>query len=345
MRHSFRTASLVAFCVCAGLTGCNGSNSAPPTVIPTATPGPTPTPVPAPAIPAQSNYTATQTAAVAAPSAAPGTTPAPIAIPLPSALPAGYGGSISLASANATIPANTVVQTKVSNQQPAGLPTLDLRRSVRGTRAPLDAGTGTSGAAIEYVTLSFTNQTTFPTQPSFSFVLPSAFTTIPNVQFWIAAYDSLRGVLGWQRGYEGPGTVNGTTIAFTPATQTTIFSANQPMYFVLYAISTAASTPTPAPVVSPQPTPAPLSALPTSLEFTALTDPPKTIAITDAATAYSGAYAATSADPAIATASISGKTLTVTPVAHGLTTIAVSTTDNRQILIPVGVTTTTTTVQ
>jgi hypothetical protein len=341
LRYSLRTASLVAFCVCAGLTGCNASNSAPPTVNPTATP----TPVPAPSVPAQSNYTATQTAPFAAPSAAPGATSAPIAISLPSALPAGYGGSISLASANATIPANTVVQTKVSNQQPAGLPILDLRRSVQGARLPRDSGTGTSGAAIEYVTLSFTNQTTFPTQPSFSFVLPSAFTTIPNIQFWIAEYDPLRIILGWQRGYEGPGAVTGTTIAFTPAAQTTIFSANQPMYFALYAISTAASTPTPAPVVSPQPTPAPLSAAPASLEFTALTDPPKTIAITDAATTYSGSYTATSADPTIASASISGRTLTVTPVARGFTTIAVSTTDNRQILVPVGVTTTTTTVQ
>jgi len=42
LRHSFWTTSLVGFFVCAGLSGCNGSNSAPPTVNPTATPSSAP---------------------------------------------------------------------------------------------------------------------------------------------------------------------------------------------------------------------------------------------------------------------------------------------------------------
>jgi hypothetical protein len=139
--------------------------------------------------------------------------------------------------------------------------------------------------------------------------------------------------------------VSGTTIAFTPAAQTTIFYANQPVYFALYAISTAASTPTPAPSVAPAATPAPLAAAPSSLEFTSTTDAPKTIAITDAATSYTGGYTATSADPTVARVSITGTTATVTPVANGFTAVTIVTADHRQVIVPVGVTTTSTTVQ
>ena len=350
MRPTLRFAAILPFAAALALAACQGGGSgATPAVIPTSTPAPTPTPsptpVPAPVLPAQSNYQATQTSAITMPTASGTATTPPLAIALPSSLPAGYAGSITIASANATIPAGTVVQTTVSNQAPPNLPVLDVRRTPLAVRGPRDNGTGTSGAAIAYVTLSFTNEAHFAAQPAFAFTLPPALAGVPNVQYWLASYDPLRSILGWQRAYEGPGTVNGATIAFAPAAVTTIFFANEPVYFALYAISTAASAPTPAPTVPAQPTPAPLAAAPAQLEFTSATDAPQNVTITDASAAYGGAYAVSSADATVATATISGKTLTVTPIGPGLTTLSVTTTDSRMLLIPVGVTTTATRVQ
>ena len=348
MRQFFRPASVVVFVMCCGLVaGCSGGSgsapAAPATPVPSATPTPAATAVPAPVLPAQNAYSASQAVAISVPSAAPGASAPPITVPLPAGLPAGYGGQIGLTSSGAVVPASTVVQTKVSNSAPAGLPALGLGRAIRSIREPRD--TGTSGTAVEFVTLVFTNQVSLATQPSFSFTLPAGFTAVPAIQYYVAQFDPLRDFLGWQRGYEGPGTVSGTTVTFAPGAQTTIFYANQPVYFALYVISTAAATPTPAPVSSPKPAPAPLSAQPAALEFTASTDAPQTIVLSDASASYAGPYAVTSNDATVASATIAGKTVTVTPAAAGFTTVVVSTNDGRQILIPVGVTTTGTSVQ
>lgn len=347
MRQLPRSASVVVFALCGFVAGCSGGSGSgpatPATPGPSATPSPVPTAVPPPVLPSQNAYSVSQTAAVSVPSAAPGSTPPPVSVPLPAGLPAGYGGQIGLTSSGASIPAGTAVQTKVSNSAPAGLPALGFGRAVQALRAPRD--TGTSGTAVEFVTLVFTNQVTLATQPAFSFTLPAGFTSVPAIQFYVAQFDPLRDFLGWQRAYEGPGVVSGSTVTFTPSAQTTVFYANQPVYFALYAISTAASTPTPAPATSPKPAPAPLSAMPAALEFTAAGDPPQTFVVSDASAGYAGTYAATSNDTTIVSATIAGKTVTVTPIAAGFTTVVVTTTDGREILIPVGVTTTGTTVQ
>jgi hypothetical protein len=257
-----------------------------------------------------------------------------VAVPVPSG--AGITATISLPAAQASIPPGTVVSVNATNTLPQGLPALARMRAPRAT-----AG---ATAVIEYQTLVFSNQSTFAAQPSFAFGVPADYAGLSGVSYYIAQYDPYRPQLGWNRGFEGPGVVSGSTISFTGATGPYVFLANLPQYFALYAVSASASAPTPAPSVSPLPTPAPLSASPNAIELYAAGQP-ATVALADAATGYTGGYTATSADPTVATATVSGTTVTVTGVAPGTTAVTVRATDGRQALISVGVTSTTVPVQ
>jgi hypothetical protein len=262
---------------------------------------------------------------------------------VPIALPAGAGisGSIGIPPGS-TIPQGTVVAVTASNVQPQGLPPLALLRSPMALRATRDVAGAVT--VVEYQTIVFDHQVIQPAQPVFTFNVPANFASVTGVSYYIAEYDTLRPSLGWIHGFEGPGVVSGSTIAFAGQTGPYVFAANQPQYFALYAVSASAATPTPAPSVAPAPPPAPIGATPASVELTAV-GASMNVAIADAATAYTAGYTATSADTSVATATISGTTLTVTAVAPGFTSVTVASHDGRQVLIPVGVTTTTVPVQ
>ena len=320
-----------------------GQHLAQPVILPTPSPAPpaaAPTPV---ALPSTAAFTATQTVPLSIPAPVGTATAAPLAFALPASLPSGFGGQISLPVSQASIPPNTVVQNTVANQSPAGVPVIQqLTRNAAGAARAALLGTGAT--AIEFVTLSFSNAVTFPSQPAFTFTLPAAYTNIPNVAFFVAEYTMGYSFLGWIYGYEGPGSVSGTTVTFTPAQSPTLFLANQPAYFALYAISVAAPTPTPAPSATALPTAPPLSAQPATVSFAAA-GATQTVTIGDASSTYAGGYAAKVDNPTIATVTVSGTALTITSVAAGLTTVTVTTTDGRELLVPVGVTTTATALQ
>ena len=313
--------------------------SLPPTNPATPTPSPVPT-LPPPVIPSTATFTTTTTTAIPAqtPPAAGATT-----APVPLALPTGGGisGSVSLPGGS-TIPAGTVAALTASTVIPQGLPALARKRSTLALRSPSDV----SGAVtvVEYQTLVFDHQVVLQAQPAFTFTVPANFAGVTGVSYYMAAYDPLRSSNGWVHGFEGPGVVSGSTITFTGQSGPYVFAANSPQYFALYAVSASAATPTPAPVVSPAPTPAPIGFSPASVELTAI-GATATVTVTDAATAYTAGYTATVADATIATATISGTTLTVTAVAPGFTSVTVASRDGRQVLVPVGVTTTTVPVQ
>ena len=288
-------------------------------------------------------HSVTQTVSLTVATPSGSATAAPLAIALPTSLPSGFGGSISLPVSQASIPPNTVVEDTVGNQSPTGVPLIQSSlRSPAALRAP---AAGTGATAILFVQLFFSNNVTFPSQPTFSFTLPTAYLNIPNVSFYVAEYAPLYSFYGWVYGYEGPGTVTGATVNFTPAQQPTFYLANQPAYFALYAISVAAPTPSPAPSATALPTPPPLSAQPASVSFAAVGGAPQTVTIADASSSYSGGYTATVDNSAIAAATVAGKTVTITAVGPGLATVTIATTDGRSLLVPVGVTTTTTALQ
>lgn len=317
------------------IAGCSGGSSAG-TVL-----GSVPTPaavatLPPPPVPTSSPFSATQSQIITVPAPTASGTPAPVTVPVPAA--GGFSGGVTLPLAQATIPPNTAISQVAGNVEPAGLPPLSTKRSIR------DAATGAAGATILYDTLTFSNTTAFASQPSFSFAVPQAY-VLSGVQYWMASYNPLYPSLGWQRAFEGPGVVSGTTIAFTGAPTPYVFFANEPVSFALYALAAQAPAPTPAPAATPAPLPPAISAAPSFVTFTSAADPAATVTIGDASTTYSGAYTVTVGDATVATATISGKTVTIVPAGAGQTLVTVSSTDARRVTIPVGVTTTTTNVQ
>ncbi len=312
--------------------GC-GTSSVNTTPVATATPTPTATPISAPPIPAATAFTATQSQILSIP-APPATGTAP---PLAVALPPGGGitSNLGIPLSQASIPPNTAISVTTSNTLPASVPALF------SGRRPQAQGTV---ATIEIVELIFSNQVILPAPPTFAFTVPATF-ILPNTSYYVAQFDPAYVYIGWNRGFEGPGTVDATnTVSFTGLPGSYIFQANEPQYFAFYAVSAAAATPSPAPVPTQAPTPPPLSASPASISLLAI-GASTTVSIADAATSYTGGYTATSGNTAVATATISGTTVTITGVATGSTIVTIATTDGRQLLIPVGVTSTTVPVQ
>ena len=177
-----------------------------------------------------------------------------------SSLPAGapVGGSIDFGT-GVSIPPGTVVTTTLTSTAPTGIPTLSALLHKTLAKRSTEAANGAI-AVLAYVDLLFSNAVTFAQQPSFTMSFPAADVTTAN--YYLAAYDPTRPSLGWQLGFEGPGTkLNATTIVFTGASAPFTFAQNATYYFAPYAISTTAVAPTPAPSISPV---APVTAAPTT---------------------------------------------------------------------------------
>ena len=190
------------------------------------------TPVP---IPAVAPFTATQSATLGA-----------AATPLPLASGGGYSGSVTLTGAIA--PTATLTET-TSNVAPVGAPTLQaLARAALAVRT-----TQTTLPLSSVVFVSLTSNTGFSVTPPPGFTLNvPANNILPNAAYYLAEYDPSRPSLGWQEGYAGPGTISGSSIAFTPTSSGAfVFGANVTYTFALYAISNQAIAPTAAPSIAP----------------------------------------------------------------------------------------------
>jgi len=335
IRLLFVSAVLLASLSIAACSGGSVNLTQPaPTGTPTATPTPsaTPTVYAAPAIPTSSPFVATNSEVIAPPpTAAPGQTAPPVAIALPTA--AGFSGAFSL-PASTVIPPNTAVELTVTNQQPADVVPLFKARGREALRR-FDGG-GTAVATVEFVKTEFSNEVDLATYPSFSFGLPAAFAGGPYV-YYLA--QSVVPFTTWQFGFEGPGVVTGTNVAFSSNLGPYTYYANTPVYTAVYAITPSAPTPTPQPVSTATiaPTPAPFTVSPSSVSLL-IGGATQTLTISDP-TSYAGAYAANMGNTAVATATVSGTTIVVTAVAAGTTALEVSTTDGRSLLVPITVTT------
>jgi hypothetical protein len=93
--------------------------------------------------------------------------------------------------------------------------------------------------------------------PGFAVTLPG--TVSPNQSLYIAVFQA---VTGWQT-IAGPGAVSGQTVTFAQAAGSIVLTANQPLYFALYAggiVPSPSPSPTPVATFTPSPTSSPSTA-------------------------------------------------------------------------------------
>jgi len=316
----------VAVALGAEIAGCGGGNS--PAIV-----GIVPSPTP-PAIPVTASTTSFQSIALSAPAS--GGTQIPVAVPTV----AGYAGSIGL-PVPANLPANANLAETVSNTpiDASTVPTLQSAlRAVQSTRSTAS----TSLAGLLFFKLASSATLTFPNLPAITLTVPAT-SILAGTSYYLAAFDPLRTSLSWQKGWEGPATISGTTLTFAspnPAVPFTL-SAQVPLYLALYAVNASVTAPTPAPSVSPAATPTPIPAF--TLSSTSLSllsvGATGTTTITDPS-GYTGAYATASSATSVATAQVSGSTITVTAVAVGSATVTVADSQGRTATIAVQITTT-----
>lgn len=118
-----------------------------------------------------------------------------------------------------------------------------------GTTTPVLAPTqvGSARAPIPLIYLQFTPtaDTTLASYPGFTIDLPDNIPTGP--QFYIGAYDPATPLAGYALATEGPATVTGSTLTFTPPPTITPVLRGKSVYaYVLYEIPTPAPSPIPA---------------------------------------------------------------------------------------------------
>lgn len=312
-----------------------------PTQTPTSSPSSQPAAT-APPIATAAPFTASQQTALPTITAPPaGQTPQPVPVTLPTTA-AGIGGSISLPIANAaSIPAGTQVQTTLTSTAPSGLPALTpltIKRYLQARGVHVDAD-GNS-VILLYLYVAFSAGVTTATQPPITFTLPSN-EIATGANYYVALYDSTRPSLGWQLGFEGPGTISASQVAFAGNPSPFTFAPFQFYYFALYAQAGSVATPSPAPTQSPTPEPTP-TPTPIVLSGIQLTAAGQTSTLTPS---FAGPYSVFSSDPSVATASASGSTVTITAVAAGgPVTITIGSANGTE-TVQVTVTTTTVPVQ
>lgn len=273
---------------------------------------------------------------------------------------------MSIATSGSAIAPGTQIATQLQNTAPAGVPT--LQSVFRRTNTSVTASSSSPISVVAYLYILFNADVALSRAPSFSFTVPSS-DVVAGAKYYLALYNPNVPSLGWQLGFEGPGTVSGNTVAFAGGSSSMYFQAWTAYYLGLYAVPASQAAPTPAPVMQPTqaptvapsslptgmptPTPVPTAApnptptpafevLPTTLSFngTGLT---QTFSAIDFG--YSGSFTATSSNANVATVTVSGSTFTVQSVGAGTATITVSESNGKTATCTVTVTTTTIPIQ
>ena len=224
----------------AALHACGTSNSGaspnpPPTAVPTAVP-----------IPKPAAFTTTTVVA-----------PAP-AVAAALVLPTGsvYSGSINL-GAPTSLPPGTTISNTLTNVAPSAEDAPARSDTLRQKFAGRSISSA-NGAIVTlvYIDLLYSNAVIYASEPSFGLTVP-ANEVRAAADYYVAAYDPSRPSLGWQLGFEGPAKISGTDLSFHGLATPYTFAPNANYYFAVYAISSSAAAPTPAPAVKPiAPTPA-----------------------------------------------------------------------------------------
>ena len=270
--------------------------------------------------PAGSTQSFSASDAVAIPTAAPGATS--VTVPLPSD-PGGASGNAALPTTG-SIPADATIAATLSSSGDSTLPALSVGRSVNARAVRDDS----KKDVVAYLRLQFSADVSLPQAPAFSFVVPRTLPTA-GVTYWLAFHDPLRTAAGWQLGFEGPATVTptttrngtaGTQLAFASNGKPLAFTANEVYYFVVYAVSATAASPTPVPSTVPtnpphDSKPAPVVAAPPNVQFAAVTSSP--VPVTFSQQGFTGAFTLHGDCTGIVNTSGTSPTFTVTPIGVG----------------------------
>ncbi len=280
-----------------------------------------------------------------------GQTPKPVPVPVPTTA-SGFGGSFALPISGVnSIAANTQAIVRLSNTAPYGVPTALAREHSQA----LTAMDGTTFVPLLFLQLAFSGGVSLSNQPTMTFNVPSN-EIVSGASYYVALYDPTRPSLGWELGFEGPGTVSGSAIAFTGGNGSFSFVPFMPYVFALYAQSVSAATPTPPPTPSPTPvptaTPSP-GATPTPIPSPGFGVSPSSISLNGAGATQtitatgSAPYFAFTSDSTIVTVSPpnGNSPFTVTAVGGGTAQITIVDSTGKQAIIPVTVTTVTIPVQ
>lgn len=219
-------------------------------------------------------------------------------------------------SGTITVPAASSGSAKVSfvtsTTPPQGVPVLAAAANMR---RPSDT---TASAGMLYVSATFGSTIVLPSLPAFSF---GSMTPAPNTQYFLAFFDPSVGKYAAK--VEGPATVGGSTLSFTAPAGSVTFTGGTTYVFALYGVTLA-----------------PITVDHAALTFSAL-GAAGAQTFTPSEARYTGAFSATSANPAIATVSgpNSSGAFTVTAVSGGTTTITVTDAAGQTATISVSVTT------
>jgi hypothetical protein len=320
-----RIVAIAGFFVLAGaVSGCGGGGSSAPQP---AAPAAAPTSAGPAAQASSAAFSATQSQTLIA-------SGSPIPVPLPTS--SGYGGTMTLPTPNATMPANTTVTETLSNS---------------AARLPQGVGPPSSSGFLLSLGVEFSNAITIPL-PSFLISLPSS-AVAPGGTYYLAVYDPTLGYsntngflpTNWQLA-EGPAYLNGNTLYFNgpqllPYVEYAFaFTAYSPTYFGVFEEGGTLPSPAPSPSGSPEP---PFNMSPQSIQVPGIGAQATSQVIDDSSCDCS--FSASVTNPNIASASLDGNTMTVTGVNAGLTSIVVTSSDGRAAIANVTVTQTNVSVQ
>jgi hypothetical protein len=338
----------LALCACGG----GGGGSVP---APLSTPSPQPAASPTP------------------PAIAPGTSfvsaPATVALVVDTPLALPYGGdfpaapTIELSAPAAPFDPGASFTVIASSAVPDDIPALARARAAASLRA-----TESLPSTPLFVLSVVSNvDVALTTAPKFRFTLPQR-ALVAGVQYWLALFDVSNSGLGWQYGFEGPGTLAGSVVSFAGG-QPIRFPAGSRMIVTLYALPAGVVPPTPPPLPSPspsaKPTPTPVpsrtpspspSSAPSGAPASSPSPAPTPGAVLLGTTAMTftaagaqqtssvaqangtGAYTVGSSNPSVATATVHGALVTVTAgAASGGATIAVTGAGGQKATIAVAV--------
>jgi len=199
---------------------------------------------------------------------------------------------IDLDANGVQIPPGTTVTTSATNGTLPGVPAPTYRN-----RATATSRTALGDAAethIETLGVTFSQTVVLQARPTFVFSFATGFLIAAN--YYLEEYGEPS--LGWANPFEGPATVNGSSLLFTDSIDAFVFVQDVTYYFNLYAVSVN-STPTPVPAsplpapsvpaASPSPVAGALSIMPAGFSFTA-PGQTQTLFVTEAG--YNGTFTA-----------------------------------------------------
>ncbi len=162
-------------------------------------------------------------------------------------LVAASGGTSSTITAPAATSGSGAATATLTASQPSSVPA--LTSIARGTALVQNAAARTpqaANASTVYGFITFTTNKAFTlgSSPSFTLTLSSA--PSPSQYYYVAFYNGS----AWTDAFQGPGTVNGTTISFAANASPVIFVPGTTYAFAFYATPTAVPTPAPSPTSS-----------------------------------------------------------------------------------------------